>query len=119
MAWSDSPTESQIGALLREYEAYLLDELDYAERTGARTKEIALQDLINEGLLRSELMILARGYTRRDFSVLIAKSEKEHFMEPSVQRVIDKWLMTNYGVEIDYERVRQGWAKEREQCRMN
>lgn len=119
MAWSDKPTNGQIGALLQEYEPYLLEELEYAKATGARTKADAIRDLLQEDILRQGVLSMASKFNRGYFSKLIERAEQEYYVDPNVQIKVDSWLKEIYNVELDYERVRRKWAEERERCLVN
>lgn len=119
MAWNDKPTEGQIGALLREYEPYLLEELEYAEETGARIKADAIRDLLKEDVLRQEILSMANEFNRGFFSKLIERAEREYYIDLNIQIKIDGWLSDAYNVQLDYGRVRRKWAEERKQCLVN
>lgn len=80
MAWNDKPTDGQVGALLREYDAYLLEELDRANTTGAYRKAQAIEDLENAGILSQTIKQLAEKVRRGVFSRLIERAEREYYI---------------------------------------
>lgn len=119
MAWYDKPTDGQTGALLHAYDPYLLEELDHAKKTGAYIKAQALEEMEKEDILLKAIKRLAENSNRAIFSKLIERADREHYIDPSIQRAIDTWLWGNYYVQLDYERARKVWAEERERCRVN
>lgn len=98
MVWSDKPTEAQIGALTREYEALLYDLLDDAKESGARDMAIALQEVLDEGTVRKAVELVPN---RGDMVKAIASGGKH--MYPAVADHLEK-ICAERGVNIKFNR---------------
>lgn len=112
MAWQDKPSDAQIGALIREYEPYLFEELDHAKRVGATAKVVAIENMLDEDVLKNAVLKLAEQTDRSHFSKFIATAQKAKDIAPSVQQAIDDYFKNLNGICIDYERVRHEWGEE-------
>lgn len=98
MAWSDKPTEAQIGALARDYEALIYDLLDDAKRSGARLLEITLQEIIDDGVVKKAIgLIPDRGEMTRAIA-----SGNQH-MNAAVADYLESFC-TERGVNIKFNR---------------
>lgn len=97
MAWSDKPTDHQVGTLCAEYEALLYEAADEAKKIGATIQSDLINNSIKDGVARRAVALFIN---RAEISRAIHDFSRPNRMIDQGWKMIVNFLL-DMGVDVE------------------